>query len=224
MPIVNGVRRFVSFFRRKGFRSTVARCIEAVRRMSYLGRMVLYRSTLSPECCIPTNNSGAEIQRVSATTASGADLELISRAWSPAIKKRQINERFKAGGELWLVKRNERLAGYGWTIRGRTIDPYYFPLEWDEAHLFDFYVFPEFRGCGLNVCLVSEILAALRAVDTTRAFIECAAWNHSQIRSLTKTAFRKYAEATKLQFFGRPAILWHKPKSRSCALDRSLDS
>ncbi len=32
------------------------------------------------------------------------------------------------GALLWLIKSEDGLAGYGWTLQGRTIEPHYFPL------------------------------------------------------------------------------------------------
>ena len=73
--------------------------------------------------------------------------------WNPKLAHRNIKERFDKGASLWLIKFEDRLAGYGWTLQGRTIEPHYFPLGQDDVHLFDFHVFPKYRGRGLTLFL-----------------------------------------------------------------------
>lgn len=201
------LRRAMSFFKRYGLRASVFRGFTALYRLSFLGRMILFH------CFLPVQNceqpQGFQIERVGRTTLSSADhLRLVNNALNPAVRARQIAERFEAGGELWLAKLGEELVGYGWTIRGRTMEPHFFPIQADDLHLFDFFVFPEFRGRGLNVALLMDILVRLSGEGIRWAHIECAAWNKAQIHSLTKTPFCMYAEATKMCVLGRPAVLW----------------
>jgi ribosomal protein S18 acetylase RimI-like enzyme len=206
MSIVNPVRRIASFYRMHGFRSTMDRAYTALRRLTYFGRMILYSCPLPLEQSLETGE--ISIEPVDAATISNADYEWIISVWNPELRARQVAARFEAGSELWLAKINGRPAGYGWTIQGRTLDPYFFPLQPRDAHLYDFYVDPEFRGRGINVILVMEILTQLSKRSVCVAFIECAAWNDAQIRSLSKTAFRRNAEATQIKFLGRQLIIW----------------
>ena len=62
-----------------------------------------------------------------------------------------------------MVECEDRLAGYGWTLQGQTIEPYYFPLAPDDVQLFDFYVFPKFRGRAIHWLLTGHILHAMAA-------------------------------------------------------------
>lgn len=110
-----------------------------------------------------------------------------------------------------------KLAGFGWTIQGRTIEPHFFPLQSDEVHLFDFFVFPEFRGRGINVALVMDILTRLGEEKVRLAHSECAAWNDAQIRSLSKTPFRRYGEAIKLGILSCWLVIWRRTARDHCA-------
>jgi ribosomal protein S18 acetylase RimI-like enzyme len=130
-------------------------------------------------------------------------------SWNPSARATQFAERFTVGSELWLAKVEGELAGFGWAIQGRTIESYFFPLQAGDVHLYDFYVFPEYRGRGVNISLLTEILASLSEKLAGRAFIECAAWNTAQIRSLRKTPFHTYAAATKLSILGKSLVFWH---------------
>lgn len=201
------LRRAMSFFKRNGLRASVIRGFLALYRLFFLGRMILFH------CALPVQNfaqpQGVQVERVGQMTLSIGDHQRLANAWNPAIRAGQIAERFEAGSELWLAKLCEELVGFGWTIRGRTMEPHFFPIQADELHLYDFFIFPEFRGRGFNVALLSDILARSSAEGIWRAHIECAAWNKAQLHSLTKTPFSMYAEATKMCVLGRPVVLWH---------------
>ena len=62
------------------------------------------------------------------TDLSPRDLQEITSFWNPELARRKIKERFELGASLWLIKVEGKLAGYGWTLQGRTVEPHYFPL------------------------------------------------------------------------------------------------
>jgi ribosomal protein S18 acetylase RimI-like enzyme len=130
--------------------------------------------------------------------------------WNPKLVQQNMKERFGLGASLWLIKSHNKLAGYGWTLQGRTVEPHYFPLGHDDLHLFDFHVFPEFRGRGMNPSLVTQILCRSAVEGVRRAFIEAAEWNQPQLSSLTKTPFRRLGVARKRMIFGRTIVWWGK--------------
>ena len=109
---------------------------------------------------------------------------------------------------MWLIRCEDQLAGYGWTITGRTIAPHYHPLGTNDVHMFDFLVFPEYRGRRINPSLVDHILNQLSAKGRTRAYIEVREWNHAQLISLAKTRFRLLGVARKVSLFGRTFVEW----------------
>jgi hypothetical protein len=41
-------------------------------------------------------------------------------------------------------------VGYTWTLSGRTLQPYCFPLTARDVHIFDDLIFPPYRGRSLN--------------------------------------------------------------------------
>lgn len=202
------VGRIAAYYRRHGFVATAKRCGSGARRVSYLGRLNLYCCTLPLSAPAPKAN--VTVERMHEWTVSPQDYETIANEWNPAITSHLMAARFSAGADLWLARLETKLAGFGWSLRGNTIEPHFFPLHRDDAHLFDFFVFPSSRGLGVNVSLVFEILQRLGADGVRRAHVECAAWNTAQIRSLAKTPFRRYAQATKLRLFGRTYVVWHQ--------------
>lgn len=205
---VSIVRRAILFYRRHGLRSTVARCLTASRRSMYFGRMVLF------SCPLPLQQLGVtqqiKVERVNASSLLQNDYERMLNDGDPAGRARELSRRFAAGSELWLAKLDGQLAGFGWTLKGGTIEPHFFPLLPDDVHLFDFYVYPEFRGRGFNIALLKEILDRLSQEKVRHAHIECAAWNQAQLRSLKKTPFLRYGEATQFSVFGRTVVIWRR--------------
>jgi ribosomal protein S18 acetylase RimI-like enzyme len=147
-------------------------------------------------------------QKRSSAELSPEDFEAITSFWNPRLARRNMKERFGKGASLWMIKSHGRLAGYGWTLQGHTIEPHYFPLGRDDAHLFDFHVFPEYRGQGMNPFLVGEILGRLAREGASRALIEAAEWNQAQLSSLSKTPFRRLGLARKLTIFNRTIVCW----------------
>jgi len=132
-----------------------------------------------------------------------------------------MKDRFDRGASLWMIKFEGRLAGYGWTLRGRTIEPHYIPLGPDDVHLFDFYVFPRYRGRGMNPVLVAGILHGFAVEGGSRTFIEAAVWNRAQLSSLAKTPFRKLGIVSKLTILGRTLVYWGE--NNNSVEERRLD-
>jgi GNAT superfamily N-acetyltransferase len=155
---------------------------------------------------------------------SRQDLDRIIAFWNPHLALRSITERFDAGAILWLIRSEKDLAGYGWTITGRTIEPHFMPLGINDTHLFDFLVFPEYRGRGINPTLVNSILAELSIEGRNRAYIEVAEWNHAQLISVGKTAFNFLGIARKRTLWGRTIVEWGNHQGRPGNKDSMIRS
>lgn len=150
-----------------------------------------------------------KVERKASLDGIGAqDWQQISEFWNPDLCRQNFSERFREGATLWLIRADGKLAGDGWTMTGRTIAPHYHPLGANDAHLFDFLVFPEFRGRNINPLLVGHILNELSAEGGTRAYIEVREWNRPQLVSLAKTRFRRLGVARKASLFGRTFVEW----------------
>jgi GNAT superfamily N-acetyltransferase len=143
-----------------------------------------------------------------ASEVAHTDFEQIASISDSKTANQMLEERFSAGAILWLVRCEHRLAGYGWTLRGRTMQPHYYALGKNDVHLFDFLIFPQFRGRKLNPALVMYIVSELRARSYERAFIEAAEWNRSQLTSLSRTEFHQLGLARKVSVAGTTVVIW----------------
>jgi|HubBroStandDraft_2_1064218.scaffolds.fasta_scaffold94612_1 ribosomal protein S18 acetylase RimI-like enzyme len=210
MGIANSILRFTDYYRRQGFINTVRRAGLALHRMVFASRTVVFYCDLTDRATsdVVTSSPLTINRRTSEAELSPQDLLSMTNFWNPKQARRNIRERFEKGASLWLVSSDGDLAGYGWSLQGRTVEPYYFPLGKDDIHLFDFHVFPQYRGRGINPLLVTHILHNLAANRRGRAFIEAAEWNEAQLSSLRKTPFGHLGMARSFTLFGHTFVSW----------------
>ncbi|MGH9403381.1 MAG: GNAT family N-acetyltransferase [Terriglobia bacterium] len=228
VSIFDQINRLIEYHRRHGIRVTVQRAGLAARRALFSGRSVLFYCDLSRLTAPPVDvPSFLKVERKRGEAElSPQDLKEMTSFWNPKLARRNIKERFGKGASLWLIKSHDKLAGYGWTLRGSTVESHYFPLGVDDVHLFDFFVVRQYRGKGINPAFVSYILSKLSGECAGRAFIEAAEWNRSQLASLQKTAFRRLVSARKMTILSHTIVFWsEKPGvSPSKPMPRALVS
>ena len=214
MHLQDSIKRFFQYAKRHGFQATVGRIGLSFKR-AWTGNWhtIFYYDFVTFKLAALDSLNHSKVERKNAASElDGQDLSLIANVWNPHLARRQIAERFEQGASLWLFKSNGKLAAYGWTIIGRTIEPYFVPLGTNDAHLFDFFVFPEYRGQRINPSLVNHILTKLASEAKNRAFIEAAEWNTPQLSSLSKTPFQLFGLASKRNFFGKTLVVWSQKK------------
>ncbi|MGB2637096.1 MAG: GNAT family N-acetyltransferase [Candidatus Acidiferrum sp.] len=210
MGISDSIDRLTAYYSRHGFAATIRRAVVGTKRAFFANRMVVLYCDLTE--LTPRRaklSSSLKFQRLrSEHELDHQDLQEIASLWNPKQAQRNIAERFEKGASLWLIKSAGNLAGYGWTIRGCTIAPYYFPLGPDDVQLFDFSVLPRFRGRALHWVLTFYILRALAAEGATRAFADTAEWNQAQLSSFKMTPFRRLGLVRTFKLPGKMIISW----------------
>ena len=210
MGIPSSISRFADYYRRHGFVKTVGRFAQAVKRSVFASRMVVFYCDLADQRTPPValRDSLKIVRLRSQAEFRPQDFDAVTGFWNPQLAQKNMKERFGLGASLWLIQSEGQLAGFGWSLQGRTVEPYFFPLGKEDVHLFDFHVFPQFRGQGLNPMLVTHILHNLSAESGGRAFIEAAEWNEAQLSSLRKTPFLLLGRVSSLDFSGRTFVSW----------------
>lgn len=222
MSISSSVSRVTDYLKRNGLRATVRRVGLAARRALFSSRSVLFYcdlSALKPSAAdLP---SFLKVERhTNQAHLSPQDLEEITSFWNPEQARRNLKERFELGASLWLIKSEEHLAGYGWTLQGRTVEPHYFPLAADDVQFLDFHIFPKYRGRAMDWYLMTHILHTLAAEGRARAFGEAAEWNKASLASFAMTPFRRLGWGRKFTIFGRTLVCW----DQSPLVERQPDS
>lgn len=212
MSLSGSLSRASHYYQKHGLRPSLRRVSTTLRKLSVFGQMVLYYYDF------PSRDTGSAARELPSTLkverktdraeVDLKDWEQIVNFWNPEISSRNFLARFREGASLWMIRSEGKLAGYGWTLTGRTMEPHYLPVGPNDVHLFDFLVFPGFRGRNLNPLLVTFILDQMAVESRTRAYIESAAWNNAQLASLGKTDFRLFGVARKLSLLGWTFIQW----------------
>jgi hypothetical protein len=215
LGISGSIGRVREYFERHGFAETVRRAGVAMRRGLFANRMVVYYCDLAKLPAVPVNvPESIRIERVQREGELGAqDRAAIASFWNPDLAQRNIRERFEKGATLWLIRSGEALAGYGWTIQGRPISPYYFPILPGDVQFFDFLVFPKFRGRAIQWLLTAQILKTLKDEGALRAFADTHEWNQPQLASFKMTAFRPMGMIRTVTMFGRTFSSWSETKT-----------
>jgi GNAT superfamily N-acetyltransferase len=212
MQLPDFIERFLHYLKHHGFGATMRRIGLSLQRVGTGNRFVLYSCDLGsfrPETTDDLNGGKVERKDVPGEL-SPQEMAEIGSNWKTTRDKRRLRERFEQGASLWLFKVEGKIAGYGWTMIGHTVERHYFPLGANDAHLFDFFVFPEFRGRRINPLLVNCILKQLALENKPRAFIEAAVWNRPQLSSLGRTPFKPIGKAWKCCVFGRVLVVWSR--------------
>ena len=210
MAISQVISRFAAYYKRHGFAATGRRFSLQAKRTLFANRMVLFYcdlATLAPVTTGMPSRLKVERHRTQ-TDIAPQDLQAITSFWNPNLARHNINHRFALGASLWLIRFEDKLAGYGWTLQGRTVEPHYFPLGQDDVQFLDFHVFPKFRGRALDWFLMTHILHELAKEGRARAFGEAAEWNKASLSSFGMTAFRRLGFARKFEIFGRTVVSW----------------
>jgi ribosomal protein S18 acetylase RimI-like enzyme len=212
MGISGHISRVTDYYSRHGFSATVRRASLAIQRALFAGRMVVFYCDLPAHAARPVNiPSSMRIERVKREAELRAqDFDEITSFWNPKQARRNVQERFASGASLWLIKSEDKVAGYGWTLQGRTIAEYYFPMGPKDVQLFDFFVFPKFRGRALHWLLTAYLLQALASEGAARAFADTGEWNQPQISSFRMTPFRRLGLVRSFTIFGRTFVTWAK--------------
>jgi len=210
MGISTSISRFTDYYRRHSLWATIRRARLEAKRALFSSRSVLFYCDLSTLTTPPADlPSFLKVERkTSASELSPEDLEVMTGFWNPKVARRNMQERFDLGASLWLIKSRGQLAGYGWTLQGRTVEPHFFPLGENDVQFLDFHVFPKFRGRAIDWFLMTQILHRLTAEGLGRAFGEAGEWNQASISSFKMTPFRHLGVARKLTIFGRTIVFW----------------
>jgi GNAT superfamily N-acetyltransferase len=210
MGFADSITRLTDYYSRHGFGATIRRAALQVKRVLFASRFVVFNCDLNDQKLLTAAMPASlQVERVlDYSHLNATDLERLTSIGNTNAVIKRIKERFSKGATLWLVRSADIIAGYGWSLQADTIEPYFFSLAKEDFHLFDFHVFAEFRGKGLNPLLVRHILSFLAHQTGGHAFIECAEWNQPQLASLAKTPFHRLGMVRNSRWFGHVMTRW----------------
>ncbi len=213
---LNLLARPVFYLRHHGLLATGRRALLACRHGLLFHRQILFFCDLRALLSAEPRVSPATIERkTSMAELEAGDLAQILTTAEPAEVRRRIAERFARGAVLWLCKLDHKLAGYGWSLVGQTVEPHFFPLGSNDAHLFDFLVLPDFRGRRIHSIMVMHVLTELARENRSRAFFEADEWNDAVLRSFNRMPVERMGRASRFLLFGRTFAVWSEGNSKT---------
>ena len=119
---------------------------------------------------------------------------------------------------------------YAWELQNRNVCHIYvvrtdtcpvagfcaFWLVFDEIHINNVAVLPQFRGQRVGTTLMQHVLAEARRLGAKRATLEVRASNHAALRLYERLGF--YVAATRRHYYSNPVedalILWRDDQQR----------
>lgn len=209
MSLSSAMSRVTGYYKRHGLAATMRRAALAARRTVFSNRSILFYCDLSRLPAPPDFPKFLTMERKRAIAEiSPENFQQIIEVWQPKLARQLMEDRFARGASLWLIKSEDRLAGYGWTLHGGMITPYYFPLGKYDVQFFDFHIFRRFRGRAIDWFLMTHVLHMAAADGATRAYAEAGEWNQASLSSIRSTAFQEFGSARKLSFLRRTIVLW----------------
>lgn len=202
--------RLFTYYSRHGLCATTRRGILALKRSILFNRQLVFCCDLTTRVVPPkaVHPSLKVERRKQRGELSDRELHEMVDFWNPKLALRRIEERFYEGAILWLIKFENTIAGYIWTLQGRTISSFYFPLGGRDVQLFDLFVFPRFRGRAIDCLLFAQVLCALAAGGAVRGFADTGEWNKASVSSHMMSGFQQLGFARKWTIFRHTVVWW----------------
>ncbi|GEM_PF-673134 len=141
------------------------------------------------------------------------DMERFLSYSHPDFIKHYINEHFRKGAILWVLKSDGDIVSFEWSLRGENaIGHYFFPMTPNDVVIFDAHTWEEYRGHTYYAILVKHILMNLSKEGVTRVYTEVKARNVSGMAIINKTCLRPFGVARKFQIKNKLITTYLTPK------------
>jgi hypothetical protein len=210
MPIKFYYIRFIRYFSKNGLKQVIKRMIEkSYQNIFKKNDFVFYQElTQLTEHDVQHQQNITIESKTNEKEIGKVDLGRLIQHIGEEIILTQLKERFAKAAVLWLIKVDDNLAGYVWSIGRSTLGPYYFPLCDNDAFLFDTSVFHAYRGNNIYPLLHTHVMLELKRRGVIRVIFDTHEWNIPIHKSLSKVKAKKLGIVRKYRFFGRNFILW----------------
>jgi GNAT superfamily N-acetyltransferase len=202
--------RTVKYLQRHGLKSSVKRLWREARNKFRYNRDILFHRDMllggfeshpMPENC--------RVEKFDKDTGMPERLsKRIGQEYSEELLQEYVHNRFETGACLWCLMNDTEDMSYLWTLKGRAMKPYYFPLTQRDLYVFDGFTFPAFRGKGLNCVVLDFVLKHFRDEGFLRAYLETHEWNSAVIKMVPKNGFVRLGLARKKVHRGKVKVTW----------------
>jgi hypothetical protein len=122
-----------------------------------------------------------------------------------------LRERLSKGAALWLLKENNHVCGYWWTIANNHVTPTYLPHIDTDVHAIGVELFESFRGRGhLFRHFIKAIQLTLKEEGFKRYYAETYLTNKRALNAIFNVGEHKVGTASRFSLFGKNVVIWHE--------------
>lgn len=209
------VSKVAEHYRKEGLFGPLRRAGQRLNRRFIPRAFVLFCCDIKNLSAEPNEDNGLlAVARTKMGEVSGEEFADLAKRRGEGVARAQLEERFAKGAILWLAKMDDRVVASRWTIWGKTVEPYFFPLRDKDVHFFDAEVDADARGLGINHRFIRAIFRDLKLQGCSCAFVETKVWNKPCLRSFARTEFREVAEVYQFKILGRNIVIWRPGPSK----------
>jgi ribosomal protein S18 acetylase RimI-like enzyme len=200
-----------NYYRHRGAKQTALRIKEAVRRLLFANRDVLFYVDLvewSPSMTVD-RSCPFTIHRITCESEFPEIwLTRILEQLPPEVYVVHMKKRFAKGATIWCLRQEEVLIGFLWTLVGDTMMPHYYPLIASDVHIFDGFILPQYRGQGTFTLMMTLVMERLKQMGLRRAYVEASEWNTLASRAFEKMQFHFLGVAHQRFRKGKTVVTW----------------
>ena len=204
------LKRFMNYYQKNGILRTFCRLFTKPYQSLFKSKIVLiYATPGEVDDTVLILPPGINIEcKKTYDEALQPEMKKVINHWEKENMMDIVIERFDKGAILWILKLDDDIAGFSWSITGKTIIPWYIPLTPHDAYVLDTAIFEEYRGRGLHPPLANYILGMLKKQGATRSVAEIGTWNKAALSIKEKSYYRKFSEVRKYRVFDRNITIW----------------
>ncbi len=211
MNIALYVKWTLTHFREKGFLSVVGRLFEASWQRVFQGESVIFCSELNKidfqAVPLPPHITVERKKRIA--DISPEDMARLASVTSEQVLRREMEDHFEWGSDLWYAKIDGIIVTYRWNVR-KAVPDHFFPLSNNDAYMYGLLTFKEYRGRNIPYYLDHHVLGELKKEGVERAFWAVYRWNKPSLRYTSKMPAYEFGRARALHIFGRDIVLWSR--------------
>ena len=206
----NIFKRFLNYYRKNGFSRTLHRIYQhPYRAIDRNHEFLFYADMHELSNAISVLPFDIKIEpKCSYDDAMRPEMQRMINYWNEENLLDVVSKRFNKGAILWIIKSEDIISGFVWSIQGKMVSSYYIPLTPHDAALFDSVIFEEFRGRGLYPLLMNYVFWQLKVAGVHRTFGTSHAWNKASIQGIEKTYFRLFSQARKFNLLNRTFVIF----------------
>lgn len=198
------------YVRQHGLSSSLERVWRAVKNLVLYNRDLLFcRDLIRGEFGDLDMPENFRIERFEERSeATRGLLKRLAEEYPEELLQENFEERFEKGAWLWCLRHYTEYVGYVWTLKGKTLKPWYFPLMKHDVYLFDALIFAQFRRRGLHSVLLNHVLRYYKSEGFDLAYLETREWNLAVVNLMSKHEFVRIGLAKRRLRRGKCKVKW----------------